>query len=64
MSDTEQLVIEIEKLSPAYKQEILDFVDYLKTKQKNQIPETMRLSESSLARDWDTPEEDEAWAGL
>jgi len=64
MSDTEQLVMEIEKLPPACKQEILNFVDYLKSKQKNQISETMRLSESSLARDWDTSEEDEAWAGL
>jgi hypothetical protein len=28
------------------------------------IPETMLLSESVLNRDWDTPEEDEAWANL
>jgi hypothetical protein len=64
MSDTERLVMEIENLPPFYKQEVLNFVDYLKSKQKGQIFETMQLSESSLARDWDTPEEDEAWAKL
>jgi hypothetical protein len=64
MSDTEQLVLEIEKLPPAYKQEILNFVDFLKSKRKPQISETLLLSEASLAKDWDTPEEDEAWASL
>lgn len=28
------------------------------------IPETMLLSETILSRDWDSPEEDEAWANL
>jgi hypothetical protein len=31
---------------------------------KRGIPETMTLSEKALAADWDTPEEDEAWANL
>jgi hypothetical protein len=25
------------------------------------IPETMLMSEKTLAKDWDNPEEDEAW---
>ncbi|TVQ41511.1 MAG: hypothetical protein EA384_00225 [Spirochaetaceae bacterium] len=28
------------------------------------IPETALLSENSLARDWERPEEDEAWSHL
>jgi hypothetical protein len=28
------------------------------------IPATMLLSEAVLAKDWDTPEEDKAWADL
>ena len=28
------------------------------------LQETMLLSEAALSKDWDTPEEDEAWASL
>jgi len=28
------------------------------------IPETMLISEKSLAKDWNTPDEDEAWKNL
>jgi antitoxin component of MazEF toxin-antitoxin module len=33
-------------------------------KKKRVISETLALSQKSLARDWDTPEEDKAWANL
>ena len=59
-----QLVREIESLPPMYVQEVIDFVGYLKHKKTKDLPETMLLSENSLAEDWDTPEEDEAWADL
>jgi len=29
-----------------------------------EITETMLLSETSLSKDWDMPEEDEAWVNL
>ena len=29
-----------------------------------EVPETVLLSEQALARDWDRPEEDEAWSHL
>jgi hypothetical protein len=48
MSDIETLVQKIKSFPPVYQQEVLNFVDYLKTKQKNQ---------SSL-------EEDEAWRAM
>lgn len=33
-------------------------------KKKLVISETLALSQSALAREWDTPEEDKAWANL
>ena len=59
-----QLIHEIESLPSEYFQEIMDFIEYLRLKQLKNIPETMILSEKSLAKDWTAPEEDEAWANL
>jgi len=59
-----QLLNEIETLPSECFQELMDFVSYLKHKHLKNIPETMILSEKSLAKDWDTPEEDETWANL
>ena len=59
-----QLINEIETLPSECLQEIMDFVGYLRVKKLRDIPETMILSEKSLSKDWDTPEEDEAWADL
>lgn len=33
-------------------------------KKKRAISETLALSQKALAREWDTPEEDTAWANL
>jgi len=59
-----QLIREIESLPPEFLGEISNFIGYLKMKHLKSISETMLLSESALAKDWDTPEEDEAWADL
>jgi hypothetical protein len=64
MAAINQLIYEIESLPSESIQEVMDFVGYLKLKNLKNIPETMILSENSLAKDWDTPEEDEAWANL
>jgi len=64
MTGINQIINEIETLPSEYFQDIMDFVGYLKLKHLRSIPETMILSEKSLAKDWDTPEEDEAWANL
>ena len=64
MSDRAVLIKEIDSLPPECVGEVIDFVEYLKQKRLKQIPETMLLSEAALAKDWDTPEEDEAWADL
>jgi hypothetical protein len=60
MTDCAVLLKELDTLSPQSLGEVLDFVGCLK--QQRNIP--MLLSEAVLAKDWDTPEEDEAWADL
>jgi hypothetical protein len=64
MTERAVLMREIETLPESCVAEALDFVGYIKQRSAFRIPETMLLSEAVLAKDWDTPEEDEAWAGL
>ena len=58
------LLHEIETLPANHIDEVMNFVGYLKHRQLKHVPETMILSELVLSKDWDTPEEDEAWADL
>jgi hypothetical protein len=64
MTERAVLLQEIETLPPACIGEVIDFVAWIKQRKLLQIPETMLLSEAALSKDWDTPEEDEAWANL
>ena len=64
MAAMKQLVREIETLPQDYIQEVFNFVSYLKHRRLITASETMLMSEKSLAVDWDTPEEDDAWADL
>jgi hypothetical protein len=64
MSNKELLLQEINTLPADCLGEVVDFVEYIKQKQLRKIPETMRLSEASLAKEWDTPDEDAAWQTL
>ena len=59
-----QLKREIATLPTEQIQEIADFIGSLKLQKTREIPETMLLSEQALAKDWDTTEEDAAWADL
>ena len=54
------------KLLPPEKLEVVfDFVSYLvDQRMKSESFQTMLASEAVLRRDWDRPEEDEAWADL
>jgi len=63
---TQQAVLmkEIETLPPFCLGEVIDFVAWIKQRKISTIPETMLMSEVSLAKDWNTQEEDEAWATL
>ena len=64
MTDRALLMKEIENLPSTCVGEVVDFVTWIKQRRLSQIPETMLMSEAVLSKDWDTPEEDEAWAGL
>ncbi len=44
--------------------EILDFIKFLKIKTKTDKTETHIASMQSLSKDWEKPEEDEAWKDL
>ncbi len=64
MNAKESLLTEIEQIPESLFPEILKFVQYLKYKHQQEQLETTLLSESSLAKDWLTPEEDAAWQDL
>lgn len=61
----EQLLQEIEKTPDSTLKEVLDFLLFIKSReiQQEQL-EISLLSEPSLAKEWLTPEEDEAWQHL
>ena len=64
MTNTAVLLRKIETLLADCVGEVVDFVEWIKYRKLSQMPETMLLSETSLSKDWNTPEEDEAWASL
>ena len=64
MTQKEILLKEIENIPDELLKETLDYIRFLKYKQRNESLETTLLSESSLKKDWLRPEEDEAWKNL
>ncbi len=64
MSNRDLLVKEIEELPDDKLQEVIDFVQFLKSKQRDEEMGITLVSEPSLAKDWNKPEEDEAWRDL
>ena len=64
MTNRAVLIQEIENLPTTCLGEVINFISWIKQRKLSQIAETMLLSEASLAKEWNTPEEDEAWASL
>ena len=64
MSKRELILSEIEKIPEPFLDEVLDFVQFLKTKTLKERLSTAIASEPSLKKDWLRPEEDEAWKSL
>ena len=62
MSTPELISKEVENLPEALQREVYDFVRFLREKSDERF-NGLLLSESALAKDWETPEED-AWANL
>ncbi len=64
MSTKELLLNEIEHCPEPFLNEVLDFMNFLKTKSIQGRLEATIISESSLKKDWLKPEEDKAWQNL
>lgn len=64
MSQKEVLIKEIEELPEEKLQEIIDFVRFLKSRQREEELGAALVSEPSLAKDWVKPEEEDAWSDL
>lgn len=61
----ERIEAQLRTLPPEKLAVVSDFVSYLAARQEEASPlETMLASEPVLARDWNRPEEDDAWANL
>ena len=62
---TQQLINkEVASLPEPLQREVYDFVRFLRAKSADEPFNGLQLSESALRKDWDTPEEDAAWANL
>lgn len=69
-----QITHNLKKLPAEKLIEVYDFVAFILERERNRAVlreagqsyalDTMLASEAVLSRDWDTPEEDEAWANL
>lgn len=55
---------ELAELPEPLRREVYDFVRFLRLKSQDDRFDGLTLSESALAKDWNTPEEDEAWQSL
>ena len=64
MSTTELIEKEVTRLPEPLRREVYDFARFLRLKREDESFNGLLLSETALARDWNTPEEDAAWASL
>ena len=64
MSTTELVGQELAALPEALQREVYDFVRFLRARSQDEKFDGLRVSESALSKDWNTPEEDAAWASL
>jgi len=64
MGKKELLLKEIKEMPEPLLEEVLDFVQVLKTKISQEKLDISVASESSLKKDWLRPEEHEAWRNL
>lgn len=64
MSTQDLINKEIEGLPEPLQREVYDFARFLREKSEDRSFNGLLLSESALSKDWNTPEEDAAWANL
>lgn len=64
MNTREMIEKELDGLPESLQREVYDFVRFLRLKAEDEQFNGVLLSESALAKDWNTPDEDAAWASL
>ena len=64
MSTRELIETEVNKLPEPLQREVYDFARFLRLKAGEEKFNGLLLSETALAKEWNTPEEDAAWANL
>ncbi|MES0490837.1 MAG: DUF2281 domain-containing protein [Leptospirales bacterium] len=64
MGERDYIVQEIKALPEPLLDEVIDFIEFIKSKNKTEKLETLGLAESALKKDWLSPEEDLAWQYL
>lgn len=64
MSTRELIEKEVANLPEPLQREVYDFVRFLRLKSEDESFNGLLLSETALAKDWNTPEEDAAWVSL
>ena len=63
-STRELIEKEVAAMPKPLQREVYDFARFLRQKNEDESFNGLLLSESALAKDWNTPEEDAAWASL
>ena len=62
---TQQLIEqEVTRLPENLQREVYDFARFLRFQREDESFNGLLLSETALAKEWNTPEEDAAWASL
>ena len=64
MSTSQLIEKEVSAMPETLQREVYDFARFLRHKNDDESFNGLLLSESVLAKDWNTPEEDAAWASL
>ena len=64
MSTSELIAQEVTALPESEQQKVFEFAHALRLQHVDKSFDGLLLSEAALAKDWNTPEEDAAWANL
>jgi hypothetical protein len=64
MSTQEPIEKEVASLPENLQREVYNFARFLREQSEDDSFNGLLLSESALSKDWNTPEEDAAWANL
>jgi hypothetical protein len=64
MNTQELIEKEVASLPERLQREVYDFARFLRFKREGESFNGLLLSEAALAKEWNTPEEDVAWASL